>query len=105
VAIEPGSCVRYWVTRSPGRQPAEWAFLQRTAKEGAQYANGWLFVSATGTPPAALHHVLERISREWDGEFVEFEASATEVSGFWEEWGGHQMATQLANYLRELAKT
>ncbi len=103
VTVEPGSCIRYSVTRRAGRQPAAWSFLQRTRKEGAQYPNNWLFVSPGGDPPETLRRILEKIAHEWSEELLEFEASASEVSAFWEEWGGRDLASRLFQYLRELA--
>ena len=70
---------------------------------GAQHANGWLFVSRGGAPPDDIHRVLDRIGREWQGELLEFEASATEISAFWDEWGGWEIAATIAKYLRDLA--
>jgi hypothetical protein len=68
-----------------------------------QYANGWLFVSRGGAPPDGLHRVLDRIAREWQEELLEFEAPATEISAFWDEWGGREIAATIAKYLRDLA--
>jgi hypothetical protein len=104
VKVELDSCVRYAMKRRPGRQPAEWAFLQRTPKEGAQYPNNWLFVSRYGDPPDTLGRVLQKIAHEWDGELLEFEASLAEISAFWSEWGGREKAATIAQYLRELAE-
>ena len=104
VTVNPGSCVRYAIKRRPGRQPAEWSFLQRTRREGAQYPNNWFFVSRYGDPPDTLGHVLTKIAHEWDGELLEFEALPGEISAFWSEWGGREVAATVAQYLRDLAE-
>ena len=104
VSLEPSSCVKYSVQRQPGALPSEWCFLQRTRNEGAQYPHGWLFTSAHGTPSAGLEPVLAKIAREWDGELLEFEATSSEVSAFWAEWGGRKIVTTIHDYLRELAR-
>lgn len=104
VHLERDWCVRYSVERQPGRLPAEWSFLQRTKNEGAQYPHGWLFVSPLGAPSPGLEQVLVRIADEWTEELLEFESTSSEVSAFWEEWGGCSMVTKIHDYLQQLAR-
>jgi hypothetical protein len=104
VSLEAASCIKYTVQRQPGGVPSGWSFLQRTRNEGVQYPHGWLFVSPHDPPSAELERVLAKIASEWDGELLEFEATSSEVSAFWAEWGGRKIVTTIHGYLRELAQ-
>ena len=88
----------YSVSRRSQSQFAKWAFLQRT-KQVAQYQHCWHFDSPLGTPPPSLDAILSKIASEWDGEFLEFEASEEEVCAFWQEWGGAGMTNRIYEYL------
>ncbi len=102
--IERGQCVKDTVKRKRGALPLTWSFVQRDRKNGAQYPNGWMFVSADGSPPATLEGVLNKIATDWDEELLEFEATESEVSAFWEEWGGIKEVNRIFNFLQELAE-
>ena len=100
---EVGPCVEYSLRRRPGAEPTNWQFLQRTTKEGAQYPNGWLF-QAQQAPSNTLHEVLEKIATEWEGELLELEGNKSEVSAYWEEWGGTELVEIIQKYLASLAE-
>jgi hypothetical protein len=104
VSVEPELCIKYTVQRQPGKEPAEWSFLQRTRHEGAQYAHGYLFTSVAGSPSLPLERLLTAIAEEWDGEHLEFEATPSEVSAFWAEFGGEGMVRKIYGYLQALAQ-
>jgi hypothetical protein len=96
-------CVKYSLSRRSGAEPTNWQFLQRTTKDGAQYPNGWLF-QAQQAPSNELHRVLEKIATEWNGELLEFEGTESEVSAYWEEWGGPELVEIINQYLLSLTE-
>lgn len=104
VSVEQGQCVKYSVRRISNALPPTWSFLQRTEKGGDQYSNGWLFVSPQGGPPLSLDRVLKQIASDWEGELLEFEATPSQISAFWEEWGGAKMVGIIFKYLQELSQ-
>jgi len=63
-----------------------------------------MFVSADGSPSATLEGVLNKIATDWDEELLEFEGTESEVSAFWEEWGGIKEVNRISNFLQELAE-
>ncbi len=95
-------CTRYAIPRLGDAAPAEWAFLMRTKKDGAQFPNGFLF-RAPGDPPGALKELLTKIARASDQEYLEFEATPSEVAAYWEAWGGAKQFDRIHGYLRGLA--
>jgi hypothetical protein len=101
--VERLPCVKYSVKRRSGAQPEHWLFLQRSAKEGAQYPNGWLF-QAPQPPPPTLHRALEAIATEWDEEVLELEGTGSEVSAYWAGWGGAEQVAVIQRYLTSLAE-
>ena len=103
VSLEACQCTKYTVQRQLRGEPADWFFLQRTPNEGAQYAHGWLFISAAGRPSVALERELTKIAEEWEDEFLEFEGTPTEVSAFWDEWGSRAIVARIHGYLQALA--
>lgn len=101
LGVERSPCVKYSVNRRGGGQPEHWLFLQRSAKEGAQYPNGWLF-QASQPPPPVLHAALETIATEWDEELLELEGTNAEVSAYWAEWGGAEQVAVIWRFLTSL---
>ncbi len=99
--LEDRACISYSIRRS-SRSPRRWSFLQRDAASGAQYANGWLYQSAEGLPPAALHASLREIATQWTEEYLEFEATPDTLSAFCEEWGGRENAARIGAWLDKL---
>ncbi len=96
-----GSCVRYSIARrNSANSLLKWALLQRTEDEG-QLRNGWLHKPSE--IPGDLMIKFEEIITEFDEEYFEFEATETEVSVFWEEWGGPKQVQRVFSALEKLA--
>jgi hypothetical protein len=103
VTLRKGRTTRYSIPRLGGDAPGEWAFLMRTKKDGAQYPHGFLFRSAGGEAPAAMAELLTRIARSSDQDYLEFEASPSEVSAYWDAWGGKKQFDRVHGFLQGLA--
>ena len=103
-SLQRGTCVCYSLPRRPGSLPHRWAFLQRDAKPGAPFPNGWTFQSADSDVPQGLRDELNRIAGDWSEEFLEFEGNEEVVSAYWEEWGGAKEASVIIGYLQALAQ-
>ncbi len=79
-----------------------WALLQRTKELGATLPNDYL-LTHTGRIPATLEDQLRLIAEEYAEELFEFEATATDVAVYWEEWGGPAKVRSLHAVLDRLA--
>lgn len=103
VKLKLGRCMKYSLKRASMEQAVTWSFLQRSEKEGAQFPNNWLFASPASAPSPPLRRVLDQIAKEWREEYLEFEGNEKEVSAFWEEWGGAEVANKIYQYLLQLS--
>jgi hypothetical protein len=103
VTLRKGRSTRYTIPRLGAAAPAEWAFLMRTKKDGAQFPHGFLFRSAAGEAPAAMAEIFTRIARSSDQDYLEFEASPSEVSAYWDAWGGKKQFDRIHGFLQGLA--
>jgi hypothetical protein len=103
VTLQRGRCARYSIPRLGSEAPPEWAFLMRTKKEGAQYPHGFLFQSVGGEPPKAMTELLTAIARASDQEYLEFEASASQISAYWDAWGGTKQFDRVHGFMKRLA--
>jgi hypothetical protein len=104
LTIRRGRSTRYSIPRLGSDAPADWAFLMRTKKDGAQYPNGFLFRASGGEPPKAMSELLTGIARDSDQEYLEFEASPSEVSAFWDAWGGTKQFDRVHRFMQRLAE-
>ena len=95
-----GSCTRYSLPRHGAGPHPDWLLLQRTEPQGAQLPNGYLL---QGNVPDALRQVLTKLATEIFEEYFEFEGTATDVSVYWEEWGGVDEVQHMHEILQSLA--
>ncbi len=102
VTLKPGRCIRYAVPRRTREPQMTWALLQRTKELGATLPNDYL-LTHTGRIPATLEDQLRLIAEEYAEELFEFEATATDVAVYWEEWGGPAKVRSLHAVLDRLA--
>jgi hypothetical protein len=98
-----GRTTRYSIPRLGNLAPEHWEFLMRTKKDGAQYPQGFLFRAGGGEPPAAMAELLHRIAKDSDQEYLEFEASSSEVSAYWDAWGGTKQFDRVHQWMERLA--
>jgi hypothetical protein len=102
--IARGRCTCYSIPRLGNTGPAEWAFLMRTKKDGAQFPNEFLFRADGVEPPAAMAEALARVARGVDDqEYLEFEGSASEIHAFWDAWGGAKQFDRVHRFMQDLA--
>ena len=105
--LERRDCLRYSLPRSGASAPSSWSMIQRDKAHGAQFDNGWLFVShdpARQEPGSQLMDLLKRMARESDDGVLEFVATPDEVSILAERGGNRGWVRRLHTYLTELAK-
>ncbi|HUJ71027.1 MAG TPA: hypothetical protein VLZ30_02205 [Verrucomicrobiae bacterium] len=95
-----GTCVKYSLPRRGEGSRSQWSLLQRTEHEGAQLPNGYLL---QGDVSDDLRRALTKLAKEFSEEYFEFEGTATDVSVFWEEWGGKDYVHRLHHILQTLA--
>lgn len=100
-ALKPGRCTAFSIRRSDTRAPEEWAFLERTAKDGAEYPNNFLFRTAGGVAPPEMQALLREIANAIEEGYVEFEATKSKVTVFCEP--GEVATDVLFDWLRRLA--
>ena len=103
LTLRRGRCSRYAIPRSGNAAPETWAFLMRTKKDGAQFPHGYLFHSAGGEPPAEMAKLLTKIARDSDQEYLEIEATRSELFAYWDAWGGEKQFDRLLGVLQSLA--
>ena len=110
-------CVRYSLRKARTDTP-RWSFLQRVEVKGIHYLDPenwqtikgvvepeiWKLAVENGDVPDVVKKVLTQIASAWTEEYLEFEGTPTEVSAYWEEWGGPQQARIIYTYLQEIAK-
>jgi hypothetical protein len=104
--LERRDCLKYSVQRSSSSRPTSWSMLQRDKKNGAQFDNGWTFVSYDPDcpqPDDALRSTLSRMAGESDDGVLEFQATSQEVSIYSQTGGGRRWARHLHRYLKELS--
>ena len=101
--IRRGRTTQYSIPRLGSSAPEHWEFLMRTKKDGAQYPQGFLFRSEGGEPPAEMAELLRRIAKASDQEYLEFEANASEVSAYWDAWGGTKQFDRVHDLMQRLA--
>ena len=75
----------------------------RTKKDGAQFPHGFLFRGEAGDPPPEMRELLTRIARDSDQEYLEFEATPSEISAFWDAWGGMKQFHRIHRFMQGLA--
>ena len=105
--LERRECLRYSLPRSGASAPSSWSMIQRDKAQGAQFDNGWLFVShdpAWQARDNQLMDLLKTMARESDDGVLEFTATRHEVSILAEEGGSRGWRRRLYSYLGELAK-
>ena len=105
--LEPRDCFRYSVPRVSSSGPSQWSMVQRDKEHGAQFENGWKFVSNEPQVPAPndqLREALARMARELDDGVLEFEASREEVIIYAHEDCGKRWERRIHAYLTELSK-
>ena len=95
-----GSCARYTLPRRGEGTRSPWSLLQRTEKEGAQLSNGYLL---RGEVSDSLRGVLTKLATEFSEEYFEFEGTTTDVSVYWEEYGGAAGVRRVYEVLQSLA--
>jgi hypothetical protein len=95
-----GPCVRYSLPRYGEGNRSHWLLLQRTKREGAQLPNDYLL---QGDVSQKLRQALTKLAEECSEEYFEFEGTPTEVSVFWEEWGGADRVQRVHQVLQTLA--
>lgn len=95
-----GSCARYSLPRQGGGTRSIWSLLQRTRRDGAQLANGYLL---QGEVSDALRQDLTKLATEFSEDYFEFEGTTTDVGVYWEERGGASQVQQLHEILQRLA--
>jgi hypothetical protein len=95
-----GPCVKYSLPRQGEGSRSPWSLLQRTRHEGAQLPNGYRL---QGDVSDDLRRALTKLAKEFSEEYFEFEGTATDVSVFWEEWGGDDRVQRLHQVLQTLA--
>lgn len=100
VKLVRGSCARYSLPRSDKGARSQWSLLQRTKHEGAQLPNGYLL---QGEVSDDLRRDLTKLATELSEDYAEFEGTATEVSLYWEEWGGAARVQHFNHILKRLA--
>jgi len=103
IMMQPGKCTRYSIPRLGSTAPASWSFLMRTKKDGAQFPQGFLFRADAGEPPQEMRELLSTIARDSDQEYLEFEATPSEISAFWDAWGGMKQFTRIHGFMQGLA--
>ncbi len=91
-SLSRGRCVKYSLARR-SNAGTRWALLQRDEAHGSQLPNGYL-VTATSLTPQLIEK-LRPLAVEFNEEFFEFEATDSEVSAYWEEWGGKAQVARL----------
>jgi len=96
-----GSCVRYSLPRHGEGERTAWSLLQRTEQDGAQLPNGYL---VQGNASDDLREVLTKLATEFSEEYYEFEGTPTEVSVYWEEYGGNAGVQRVHEVLQSLAR-
>ena len=99
--FSPYRCVRYSLPRR-GRNGRTWSLVQRTAALGATLPNDYL-LHASVTLPGGLEEQLRRVAEDYSEELFEFEATDTEVTVYWSEWGGADKVRRLHYHLERLA--
>ena len=95
-----GLCVKYSLPRYGEGKRSIWSLLQRTERDGAQLPNGYLL---QGEVSENLRRALQNVAAEFSEEYYEFEGTATEVSVYWEEYGGAAQVRNIHKVLRRLA--
>ncbi len=95
-----GSCARYSFPRYGEGTRATWSLLQRTERDGAQLPNGYLL---QGDVSDRLRQALTALATEFSEEYYEFEGTTTEVSVYWEEYGGAAQVRRIHKILQRLA--
>jgi hypothetical protein len=103
MTIQRGRSTRYSIPRLGSTAPASWSFLMRTKKDGAQFPHGFLFRTEGGEPPPQMREVLTRIARDSDQEYLEFEATPSEISAYWDAWGGMKQFNRVHAFMQRLA--
>ena len=95
-----GSCVRYSLPRYGEGPRSTWSLLQRTERDGAQLPNGYLL---QGDISDGLRQALTKLANEFSEEYYEFEGTPTDVSVYWEEYGGAAQVRHIHQVLHSLA--
>jgi len=95
-----GSCRKYSVPRYGEGVRTPWSLLQRTKREGAQLPNDYLL---QGEVSDNLRQLLTKLAAEFSEEYYEFEGTTTDVSVYWEEYGGVAGVQRVYDVLQRLA--
>jgi hypothetical protein len=98
------TCSKYSVRRTAHGTLGNWTFLMRTTKDGAQYPNGFLFRAAGGEPPPEMQAILSDVAEKASEEYLELEGSKSEVSAFWDAWGGEEQFGRVNEWLQKLSR-
>lgn len=98
-----GKCARY---RLPHHAPGAPRFelLQRAGTSEGALAPGWQLVVHRGEVSGALRAELERISKEWTEDYLEFEGDDQGIAAYWNEGRGQTAVWQVHGYLKSIAE-
>lgn len=100
--LQDGRCARYRLPRHiPGAPRFE--LLQRPGTSSSGFAPGWQLVVHSGEVGPALRSALERVSREWRGDYLEFEGDEQGIAAFWNESRGQADLWAVHDFLKQIS--
>ncbi len=102
--LEPRRIVKYSLQRLAPGAP-RWALLQRRhTAAGVESWKGWQLVVVHEQISERLRAALARITADWTEEYLEIEATASEIAAYWEEWGGAEQSRRIHGYLQQISE-
>lgn len=103
VELGNGQCVRYGYPRAGSTSRQCWALLQRDSESGGTLPNGYA-LQHEWPLSHELTMALQRVAKEFDEEFFEFEGTSDRVYVYWKEWGGIEKVRKLHELMERLAR-